>query len=414
MAENTSWSCAHGVERWRSNCGCNGGKAGWNQRWRAPLREKPLIFFAIAPRRSPKQWQRHSSRISGPLATSYIHVILDRSSDNLDRFFSAHAKRTLTSAERITVFELLELERHTQLMYTSCGWFFDDIAGIETVQIIAYAGRVIQLANKLLRPPRVRVPPISILRCGRLPQLSKPDFLEVLARAQSNDPEAGTGADVYRRFVNAAASTSKASAPHYAISSMFRSYPDAGNIFCFDVNRHSYDVMTSGRGRFAVGRATLCSRITEECEDICFAVLHLGDQNLSAAVKRYTPQDAAAWETFITNARHSIRHANLPSSFASSMASLTAPSIPSRPSSPTNSTASCRASSTRLFLKWKARSSASTTSTLPCLTSSPTPRSPLPPALALTAGFAINASPASRPRSRYLRLRRDRPPSATL
>ena len=197
-------------------------------------------------------------------------------------------------------------------MYTSCGWFFDDISGIETVQIIAYAGRVIQLAAKLFGTATGPGAPYldSQLRDSAI--TLEADFLKILARAESNDPDAGTGADVYRRFVNAGRLDLESVGAHYAISSMFRSYPDAGNIFCFDVHRHSYDVMTSGRGRFAVGRATLCSRITEECEDICFAVLHLGDQNLSAAVKRYTPQDAAAWETFITNARNSIRHANLP------------------------------------------------------------------------------------------------------
>ena len=302
VVDNTSWSCAHGVERWRSDCGCNGGKPGWNQRWRTPLRE---ALDLLRDRTAPL-----AEAVAAPLLKdlwaardAYIHVILDRSSDNLDRFFAAHATRTLTSQERITVFELLELQRHTQLMYTSCGWFFDDISGIETIQIIAYAGRVIQLARKLFSNPPLFGDSASILEA---------DFLEILARAQSNDPEAGNGADVYRRFVNAGRLDLESVGAHYAISSMFRSYPDAGNIFCFDVHRHSYDIMTSGRGRFAVGRATLCSRITEECEDICFAVLHLGDQNLSAAVKRYTPEDADAWETFITNARSSIRHANLP------------------------------------------------------------------------------------------------------
>ena len=302
VVDNTSWSCAHGVERWRSDCGCNGGHPGWNQRWRTPLRE---ALDLLRDRTAPL-----AEAVAAPLLKdlwaardAYIHVILDRSSDNLDRFFAAHATHPLTPAERITVFELLELQRHTQLMYTSCGWFFDDIAGIETIQIIAYAGRVIQLANKLFANPPLFGESASDLET---------DFLEILSRAQSNDPAIGNGADVYRRFVNAGRLDLESVGAHYAISSMFRSYPDSGNIFCFDVHRHSYDVMTSGRGRFAVGRATLCSRITEECEDICFAVLHLGDQNLSAAVKRFTPQDTAAWETFITNARNAIRHANLP------------------------------------------------------------------------------------------------------
>jgi alpha-amylase/alpha-mannosidase (GH57 family) len=361
VVDNTSWSCAHGVERWRSDCGCNGGHPGWNQRWRTPLRE---ALDLLRDRTAPL-----AEAVAAPLLKdlwaardAYIHVILDRSSDNLDRFFAAHATHTLTPQERITVFELLELQRHTQLMYTSCGWFFDDIAGIETIQIIAYAGRVIQLANKLFANPThpgagtTPGAPHLASEMWESANTLETDFLEVLSRAQSNDPATGNGADVYRRFVNAGRLDLESVGAHYAISSMFRSYPDAGNIFCFDVHRHSYDVMTSGRGRFAFGRATLCSRITEECEDICFAVLHLGDQNLSAAVKRFNgsnsktqrsnsedasrsshtqvPQgfslgfhssqetgalapegissDAVAWELFITNARNSIRHANLP------------------------------------------------------------------------------------------------------
>ncbi len=308
VAEDTSWSCAHGIERWRSDCGCNGGHAGWNQRWRTPLRE---ALDLLRDRTAPL-----AEAVAKPLLKdlwaardAYIHVILDRSSDNLDRFFAAHATRTLTSAERITVFELLELQRHTQLMYTSCGWFFDDISGIETVQIIAYAGRVLQLANKLFTDPALFTgPDLSIRSAYEL----EADFLQLLSLAESNVPDAGNGADVYRRFVGAGRLDLESVGAHYAISSMFRSYPDSGNIFCFDVHRHSYDVLTSGRGRFAFGRATLCSRITEECEDICFAVLHLGDQNLSAAVKRFTPADMAAWDTFITNASNSVRHANLP------------------------------------------------------------------------------------------------------
>jgi hypothetical protein len=205
--------------------------------------------------------------------------------------------RNLSADERVTLFELLELERHTQLMYTSCGWFFDEISGIETVQIIAYAGRVLQLAAQLFGEPGVAL---------------EAEFLRMLALAQSNVPDIGNGAQVYRRFVTGGRLDLENVGAHYAISSMFRSYPESGQLFCFDVRRDSYDVLTSGRGRFAVGRAALKSRITEETEEICFAVLHLGDQNLSAAVKRYRLEDEGAWQTFADKARGSIRRANLP------------------------------------------------------------------------------------------------------
>jgi hypothetical protein len=224
-------------------------------------------------------------------------------------------------------------------MYTSCGWFFDEISGIETVQIIAYAGRVLQLAEQLFGEPGKAL---------------EAEFLAVLAQAPSNLPEIGNGAEVYKRYVLGSRLDLEHVGAHYAISSMFRSYPDSGQIFCFDVHRHSYDVLSSGHGRFAFGRALLMqSRITEESEDICFAVLHLGDQNLTAAVKRYQQQqseknDAPKYGSSSSEAaRDCVRRANLPElirlidrHFDGTLYSLNS-------SSPMSSTASCKASSTR-------------------------------------------------------------------
>jgi alpha-amylase/alpha-mannosidase (GH57 family) len=335
VVDDSSWSCSHGVERWRSNCGCNGGKAGWNQLWRGPLRD---ALDLLRDRTAPL-----AEAVAAPLLKdlwaardAYIHVILDRSQDNIDRFLRAHTTRELTPAERVTVLELLELQRHTQLMYTSCGWFFDEISGIETVQIIAYAGRVIQLAQKLFTnaPTNVGVAHSSTASSSMSGEPQNPgagagaphldsemwetaktleaDFLAKLALAKSNVPEIGDGAEVYRRYVTAGRLDLESVGAHYAISSMFRSYPDNGQIFCFDVHRQDHDLMSSGRGRFAVGRAELQSRITEETEPICYAVLHLGDQNLSAAVCRYKPEDDATWKAFVEAARASVRRANLP------------------------------------------------------------------------------------------------------
>src|SRR6202011_4756610 len=154
----------------------------------------------------------------------------------LDFFLAAHATRALTTAERTTVLELLELERHTQLMYTSCGWFFDEISGIETVQIIAYAGRVLQLAAKLF---------------GRAGAALEEKFLNILRTARSNVPEIGDGAEVYRRYVTRMKIELEAVGAHYAISSMFRTYPEDGELFCFDLHRDSQEVFSSGRGRVA-------------------------------------------------------------------------------------------------------------------------------------------------------------------
>ncbi|WP_433975078.1 DUF3536 domain-containing protein [Tunturiibacter lichenicola] len=299
VAEDTSWSCAHGVERWRSNCGCNGGKPGWNQEWRAPLRES-LDYLRDAT--APMAEQRSAGLFKDLWAArdAYIHVVLDRSPASIIRFFADHAARHLSETERTTALELMELERHAQLMYTSCGWFFDEISGIETIQIIAYAGRVLQLAAKLFGEPGAAL---------------EEKFLAILARAKSNVPEMGDGAEVYRRYVTGMRIGLEQVGAHYAISSIFRNYPEHGELFCFDVHRESQEIFNSGRGRVALGRALVYSRITEENEEICFAVLHLGDQNLSAAVRAYNSADKVeveAFATFSTDISTAIRRANLP------------------------------------------------------------------------------------------------------
>lgn len=299
VVENTSWSCEHGVERWRSNCGCNGGKPGCNQQWRTPLRDAlDYLRDATAPL---------AEALADPLLIdlwsardAYIDIVLDRSPDSVADFFDRHAKRPISGEERTTLLELLELERHAQLMYTSCGWFFDDISGIETLQVMAYAGRVMQLASKLFGPAGA---------------VLEEHFLEILSRAKSNLPEMGDGAKVYRRFVTALRIGLEQVGAHYAISSIFRNYPEDGVLFCFNVHRDSYESFTSGRGKVAIGRAHLRSRITEENEEICFAVMHLGDQNLSAAVRHYStdgPENGAAFTTFSNDIRKAIQRANLP------------------------------------------------------------------------------------------------------
>ena len=183
IVENTSWSCAHGVERWRSNCGCNGGKPGWNQEWRAPLRQAlDELRDALVP--LTEQEGGKLFRDVWAARDAYIQVVLDRSAESVDRFFAAHQAHPLTEDERVRALELMEMQRHAQLMYTSCGWFFDDIAGIETVQIIAYAARVLQLARQVF---------------GEQAAPLEPAFLARLAEARSNDPDAGDGARIYKK-----------------------------------------------------------------------------------------------------------------------------------------------------------------------------------------------------------------------
>ena len=296
IVDNTSWSCEHGVERWRSNCGCNSGKPGWNQAWRGPLRQTlDELRDAVAP--LTEQEGGKLFRDVWAARDSYIQVVLDRSAETLDRFFAENQSHLLSEAERVRALELMELQRHAQLMYTSCGWFFDDISGIETVQVIAYAARVLQLAQDLF---------------GEQAGALEPRFLARLAEARSNVAAAGDGARIYKEQVRTTQLDLEQVAAHYAISSVFSSFAEETELFCYRVRRQAYDIYTSGRGRLALGRASIASVITDKQQSFSFAVLHFGDQNITAAVKPCEEADAAEFEAFASQAAEQLQRAKFP------------------------------------------------------------------------------------------------------
>ena len=272
--ENSSWSCVHGIARWQSSCGCNsGGHAGWNQEWRGPLRE---ALDGLRDTLAPKYEQKARESLKDPWAArnAYIDVILDRSDESLARFFQEHAVRELNEAERVTALKLLEMQRHAMLMYTSCGWFFDELSGIETVQVMQYAGRAIQLANELFE--------------GSV----EPEFLEKLARAKSNIPERRDGALIYEKFVKPALVDLPKLAAHYAISSMFQSYPDQAEIYSYAVDLNDYTIQEAGKMKLAVGRARFTSQITRESSVLSFGVVYLGGHNVAGGVRQFENEQA--------------------------------------------------------------------------------------------------------------------------
>ena len=296
IVENTSWSCQHGVERWRSNCGCNGGHPGWNQAWRAPLRQAlDELRDALAP--LTEQENGKMFRDVWAARDAYIQVVLDRSTESADAFFAAHQARPLGEAERVRALELMEMQRHAQLMYTSCGWFFDDISGIETVQVIAYAARVLQLATQVF---------------GERAAALQPAFLVRLAEARSNNPDAGDGAQIYKKCVDTMELHLEQVAAHYAISSVFTSFGEETSLFCYHLRRISYDIFTSGPGRLALGRVHVASAITGHAQSFSFAVLHFGDQNITAAAKAYSASDATAFEKFSAETAEYVQRADFP------------------------------------------------------------------------------------------------------
>jgi alpha-amylase/alpha-mannosidase (GH57 family) len=271
IIENTAWSCVHGVERWRSDCGCNAGHAGWNQKWRGPLRaaldflrdEAALLFERHAGELLRDPWAARND---------YINVILDRLPESLWIFFEKHSQRQLQAEETVKVLKLLEMQRHAMLMYTSCGWFFDEISGIETVQVLQYAGRVIQLAAVTTK--------VDL----------ESEFVNLLAKAESNIPELSNGAKVYEMLVRPALVNLCKVGAHFAISSIFEGSEDRPK-FCYQIKTVDYHRLDSHSVKLALGRIRVTSEITRDSRELVFGVVHINDQILHAGVRDFTDEE---------------------------------------------------------------------------------------------------------------------------
>ena len=275
IVENTSWSCAHGVERWRSDCGCHtGGHPGWNQAWRAPLREAlDWLRDELAPR-----FEAEAGRFfADPWAArdGYISVALDRSPGSVDAFLQRFA---LGEVDRVRALELLEMQRHAMLMYTSCGWFFNDLAGIETVQVLQYAGRAVQLAGRLFG---------DVVEEGFLSRLEK-------ARGNEGGVEGETGRALYERHVRPAMVDLPQVAVHYAVTSMFQDYPNPAPVYCYSLERQNGRTFQAGRARLSIGKVRVVSCLTGDADLLSYGVLHFGDHNLNAGVRRFRGEEAYA------------------------------------------------------------------------------------------------------------------------
>ncbi len=271
--ERSSWSCSHGVERWQSDCGCRIASNGWHQKWRAPLREAldwlrdetAVLFEAEMKKNCQDPWA---------VRDNYIQVVLNRSQLSVEKFLATHCQETLSKAEKINVLKLLELQRHAMFMYTSCGWFFDEVSGIETIQILRYAARVIQLAREISGNDL------------------EPDFLARLELAVGNISEFKNGAEVYRKFVKSSSISLLNVGVHFAILSIFEKFPEMSTVYCYSTRTlvsHEYHV---GKHRLLIGRVQIRSLVTWEQADIDFSVLYFGEYNLSGGVRYHQDEEA--------------------------------------------------------------------------------------------------------------------------
>jgi alpha-amylase/alpha-mannosidase (GH57 family) len=269
IVEDTSWSCVHGIERWRSNCGCNSGRAAWNQEWRAPLRQ---AFDWLRDALAPQFEQAAGGLFKKPWTArdEYISVILNRSRDNVDSFLHEYSGRELKDCEKVQALKLMELQRHLMLMYTSCGWFFDELSGLETMQAIQYSGRAVQLAESLFGDADI-----------------EEQFLNKLSAAHSNIPENGDGRKIYESFVRPTILNLEKVGAHYAISSLFEAYPPYSQTYCYQIQQEDHTILSSGKSRVSFGRIRITSDITLQSAQVTFGAVHLGDHYVTGGVRRF-------------------------------------------------------------------------------------------------------------------------------
>jgi alpha-amylase/alpha-mannosidase (GH57 family) len=280
LFENSSWSCSHGIERWRSDCGCR-MRGEWDQRWRGPLRialdglkaQLDHLFSTRGREYFPDPWTARQA---------YIQVILDRDSDHvISSFLSRHGHKDLDAAQTSDALRLLEMQLDAMLMFTSCGWFHDELSGIETIQCLQYAARAISLAKQFQRE----------LEEG---------FLNDLEKAPSNVERYGNGRGVWDQLVQPAGVDLERVLAHQAISSIFE--PGDGSrskrVYSFDVETIDQEVRRRGAGHIAAGRLRVRSRRTWNQAECRFVVIHFGSLDFHAVVNQEPEAEAAQFDAF--------------------------------------------------------------------------------------------------------------------
>lgn len=272
IKEPSSWSCFHGVGRWSDDCGCStGGHAGWNQKWRRPLRdsfdwlrdELAIIYEESISKYLESPWEARED---------YINVILDRNELTMKKFFKKHQLHDLSDTEKTAVLRLLEIQRNAMLMYTSCGWFFSEISGIETTQIMKYAARAMEVAINFSD------------------KNLEEHFLQILEKAQSNIPGHGNGRDIYEKFVKPAVVLRKQIVTQWALKSLYNDPEDEETIYCYSIEKKDYRKLQKSNTTLAVGRIKVKSKITLSVQDFVFAILRFSGGDFHCTVTEFTTQ----------------------------------------------------------------------------------------------------------------------------
>lgn len=271
IKQASSWSCFHGVGRWKEDCGCStGGHPGWNQKWRKPLREALDYLRDELAKLYEEEAPKYFNKDQWEVRNNYIEVILDRNIMNITKFQNENFINDLSDEKKVKAMELLEIQRQAMLMYTSCGWFFSEISGIETTQIMKYAARAMQLA------------------AGFTKKDYENRFTEILAEAKSNITEYGTGRDIFNNFVKPSIVTPKQIASLWAISSLYQDFEDEENVYCYTIKRDDYQKVQKGNSNLVIGHIEIQSMITLQKSNLVFALMQYSGGDFHCAIKEYS------------------------------------------------------------------------------------------------------------------------------
>ena len=269
----SSWSCCHGVGRWKEDCGCStGGMQGWNQKWRTPLRNALDLLRDKLVKITENEGKKYFKDV-WHARNEYIQVILDRNEINVKNFLDKELKGKVGDDGRVNALKLMEIQRQALLMYTSCGWFFNDLSGIETIQILKYAARAIQLAKDFSA------------------ENLEEEFLAVLSEARSNIPEVGSGKDIWENSVRPSIIDFNGIATLWAISSLYKNYDKSAELYCYQVICNNSKKVSKGNLSLLTGHLKIKSKVTLEVKDLMFVLLHYSNRGIHCTVKPYEDYD---------------------------------------------------------------------------------------------------------------------------
>jgi alpha-amylase/alpha-mannosidase (GH57 family) len=266
----SAWSCVHGVQRWAEDCGCStGGEPGWNQAWRAPLRHALDVLRDHAA----EVFERRGSALLRDVwvaRDAWINVVLGLRS--IDDLLADHLLDDVDDEGGITALTLLEVQRQSLLMYTSCGWFFNDLAGIETLQIMRYAARLLDLLDEIGEADAVR-----------------DRFLDRLAEARSNIADEGDGRAIWHRHVEPSRVDAGRVVAHLALVTLLEGRTPSTSIAGYDVVDHPHRQVSRGALSGVAGHIVLCHQRTRRMHEQVYAAVHLGGLEVFGATR---PADA--------------------------------------------------------------------------------------------------------------------------